>query len=403
MSAAGPIDWRRNQAAVTIAAFIGFTGFTLVMPFLPLFFEELGVEDPARIAIWSGLSLGITPAVTAVMAPLWGRVADRFGRKPMVVRSLVSFVVIMSLMAWVQEAWQVFALRAVQGFFAGYGAIVLTMAADSAPPDKTAIAIGWVQTAQRLGPALGPVIGGSVAHWVGLRNSFLVAACFYLLAVLLVLAGYREPGRGERRHAAPRVRAAFATFRAVPNFVLFMAVIFGLQLADRSFGPVLPLFLLAAGTPVAGVPFLSGLIFTAVAGAAALGNQTCVWWLRRVPFVTLTPGSLVVSAVAAALFGAASTPALLLPAAALFGYGIGLATTAIYTTASASVRAEVRGAAFGYLTTAFLFGLALSPMLAGLIGAVSVRAVFFVDAAGLLAIGWVIRRKMGTSHALAEG
>jgi len=125
---AGAPDWRRNLAAVTVATFIGFTGFTLVMPFLPLYFEQLGVKDTGAIAVWSGVSLGVTPAVTALMAPVWARVAERYGRKLMVARSLFSFVVIMGAMAYVTAPWQVFALRAVQGFFAGYGMLALTMA-----------------------------------------------------------------------------------------------------------------------------------------------------------------------------------------------------------------------------------------------------------------------------------
>jgi len=129
-------SWQRNLFAVTAASFVGFTGFTLVMPFLPLYFQQLGVTDVGAIAIWSGLSLGVTPAITAIMAPLWGRLADRYGRKIMVERSLVSFVFVMASMAIVTEAWHVFALRAVQGLFAGYGALTLTMAADSAPRDR---------------------------------------------------------------------------------------------------------------------------------------------------------------------------------------------------------------------------------------------------------------------------
>ena len=160
------MHWRRNLYAVTAAGFIGFTGFTLVMPFLPLYFEQLGVADVGDIALWSGVSLGVTPAITALMAPLWGRMADRYGRKLMVQRSLASFVVVMAAMAFVAEPWHVFALRALQGLFAGYGALTLTMAADIAPPGQTAYAIGFVQTAQRIGPALGPVIGGLVAQAV---------------------------------------------------------------------------------------------------------------------------------------------------------------------------------------------------------------------------------------------
>jgi DHA1 family multidrug resistance protein-like MFS transporter len=198
--------WRRNQAAVTLATFVGYTGFTLVMPFLPLYFEQLGVHDTSGLAIWSGMSLGVTPAVTAAVAPAWARVADRLGRKVMVARSLASFVVIMALLGYVRAPWQVFALRAVQGLFAGYGPIAMTMAAESSPREHMAAAIGWVQTAQRLGPALGPVIGGTLAQMIGLRAAFTVASGFYLIAFALVDRVCTRPRRLPRTEA-PAARA----------------------------------------------------------------------------------------------------------------------------------------------------------------------------------------------------
>lgn len=401
MSVTSPSEWRRNQIAVTGAAFVGFTGFTLVMPFLPLYFEQLGVEDVGATAIWSGVSLGITPAITALMAPVWARVAERVGRKPMVARSLVSFVVIMTATAFVNAPWQVFALRALQGLFAGYGPIAMTMAAESAPPDKTAEAIGWVQTAQRLGPALGPVIGGTLAQTVGLRNTFLVAAAFFLAATVLVVVGYRESG-GRRRAAADAEVAAltFASFRRVPNFLLFMGAIFGLQMVDRSFGPILPLYLREAGMAAERAPFLAGVVFTVAAAAGAVGNQTSGWWMRRLPVARLVPRTALLAAAAAALFGLAPGVSWLLAAAVLFGLGIGIATTSIYTAASLSVPANAKGLAFGYLTTAYLIALAVSPVVAGLIGALSVRAVFLADAVGLALVAYLVRRFIRASRAV---
>ena len=388
--------WRRNQIAVTAAAFIGFTGFTLVMPFLPLYFGQIGVDDPGDVAIWSGVSLGVTPAITAAMAPFWSRIADRVGRKLMVVRSLVSFVFIMSLMAFVTAPWQVFVLRAIQGLFAGYGAIAMTMAAESAPPEHVAAAIGWVQTAQRLGPALGPAIGGVLAAALGLRRAFLVSASFYFVAFLLVVFAYRE--RAGSRHAAGTETAApdvsFAAFRAVPHFTLFMATIFGLQLVDRSFGPVLPLYLLEIGVTDARVSFLSGVLFTTTAVAAAVGNQTSAFLLKKRAVAVVMPAMTLVAALAAAVFGAAPPLSLLAVTAVLFGYGIGVATTSIYTAATHAVPPVMRGVAFGYLTTAYLVGLAVSPVVAGLIGALSMRAVFFCDAVALALLGWVVKQRM---------
>ena len=124
------------------AGSIGFTGFTLVMPFLPLYIAELGTTDVGEIALWTGLALGATPAVTAISAPLWGRVGDRYGSKLLVIRSLTAFILTKAAMAFVTAPWQLFALRALLGVFAGYGALTISMAAQSVPRSQMARAIG---------------------------------------------------------------------------------------------------------------------------------------------------------------------------------------------------------------------------------------------------------------------
>src|SRR5438093_6460900 len=156
------------------------------MPFLPLFIGQLGVTDVGEIAAWTGVSLGVTPGLTALLAPAWGRLGDRYGRKIMVERSLASFVVLFAAMAFVSRAWQVLAIRAVQGLFAGYGSLSVAMAAESAPRDRMPSAIGLVQTAQRIGPGVGPLIGGALAGLVGLRRAFLATAAFYALGPVVV-------------------------------------------------------------------------------------------------------------------------------------------------------------------------------------------------------------------------
>ena len=388
-------DWRRNQAAVTTATFMGFAGFTLVMPFLPLYFGELGVKDTSAVAIWSGVSLGVTPAITAAMAPVWARLAERFGRKMMVARSLFSFFVIMSLLAFVTAPWQVFVLRVVQGLFAGYGPIAMTMAAESAPPEHVATAIGWVQTAQRLGPALGPVIGGALAQALGLRRSFLVSAGVYLGAFALVVVAYREKGGARTARADGQPSATtLRELRKFPHFLLFMATVFGLQLVDRSLGPILPLYLSEIGFTAERVPFLAGILFTTTAAAAAIGNQASRFLLARASAGLLVPTMVAIAMVATIIFSVAGPWMGLLLVAAGFGFALGVATTSIYTEASKNVPVESRGAAFAYLSSAYLVALAASPVMAGVLGAFSMRAVFVVDALGLGLLAWIVRREM---------
>jgi DHA1 family multidrug resistance protein-like MFS transporter len=388
------VSWRKNLFAVTAATFIGFTGFTLVMPFLPLYFQQLGVTDIGEIALWSGLSLGVTPAITALMAPLWGRLADRVGRKIMIERSLASFVVVMAAMGFVTEAWHVFALRAVQGLFAGYGALALTMAADAAPRERMAFAIGTVQTAQRIGPALGPVIGGTVAQIVGLRRAFLVTAAFYLVALVLVFTMYHERRTRPAGATASEERITFRNVLALENFVLLIAVVFGLQFVDRSFGPVLPLYVAELGTSMDAVPILSGVLFSISAGAGAVGNHLARGLLSRASARGVIAGSAAVAAFGTLTYVFADGLGILVVGTTIFGLAIGAASTAAYTAAGAVIPAEARGAGFGLLTTGSLIGLATSPIICGLLGTLSLRAVFVLDTFALLFVAGLVRRLM---------
>ena len=377
---------------------MGFTGFTLVMPFLPLYLQQLGVEDVGDIALWAGLSLGVTPAVTAALSPFWGRLADRFGRKLMVERSLISFIVVMSAMAFVTRAWQVFALRAIQGVFAGYGGLTLAMAAESAPRDRMARAIGLVQTAQRLGPALGPVIGGVVAEMVGVRRAFFVTAGFYAIALGIVFLLYEDPAKPDvRPSAAAPAAASVRQLLQAPGFRLMMAAIFVMTFVDRSFGPILPLYLAREGRAVEQVVLLSGALFSVAAGGAVAGNQACEWLLRRVAAPRIIAGGAAAAAVGLLWFLAVSNDAAMGAALLLFGAGAGVALTAGYTSGGRLVPASSHATGFGFLTGASLAGLALSPLIGGLLGTGNLRAIFALDLVLLAAIAIVTLRRRSSA------
>ena len=394
-------SWRRNQAAVTAAAFVGFTGFTLVMPFLPLYIRELGVTDIGEIALWTGVTLGVSPAIAALTAPLWGRVGDRFGNKLLVQRSLVSFIVVMASMAYVTAPWHLFALRAIQGFFAGYGPLTLSMAALSAPRDKMALAIGTVQTAQRMGPAVGPLIGGLLAPVFGLRNAFFVAAGFYFMALVMITVLYKEPPR-QQRAAGARPKRTFASILAFENFILIMLVLFGLQLVDRSFGPVLPLHLGQIGYSPADVPLVAGLLFSVLALMAALGNQLSSRFLKRHSPRAVIIWAAVVGAAALAAFAGSTNIWLLATALAVVGVCIGTSITTAFSAGGAVIPQEVHATGFGFLTSASLSGVAISPVLSGLVAARSIRAVFVAGAVLLVILAVVVRRLMVERTLLVE-
>ena len=381
---------------------MGFAGFTLVMPFLPLFIRQLGVTDVGAIALWTGLSLGVTPALNAVVSPFWGSLADRYGRKIMMGRSMTACVVVMAAMAFVTRPWHVLALRATLGLLTGYGGLSLTMAAESAPPEQMAWAIGTVQTAQRLGPAVGPVVGGVLAGIVGLRRSFIVTAGVYALGLLIVMLLYDE----RAAHARPGTPAGGdvggagrddVTFRRVvglENFLVLMAAIFAAQFVDRSFGPILPLYLEQIGVGHAAVPVAAGAVFSVAAFAGAIGHHVCGRLLvRRLPRTVMSAGAGAACA-GSVLIVLAPNVWLLSGAMAVFGVGVGLAMTAAYASAASVIPSGAHGTGFGVLTSASLAGLAVSPVVAGMLGTISLRAVFVVDAVMMAALVLGVRRFM---------
>jgi DHA1 family multidrug resistance protein-like MFS transporter len=417
VNATSPIDsapWRRNVIAVTAASFMGYTGFTLVMPFLPLFIAQLGVSDVGEVAMWTGLSLGITPGLTAILAPAWGRLGDRFGRKIMVERSLVSFVVLFTAMAFVTSVWQVLALRAIQGLFAGYGSLSVAMAAESAPRERMPSAIGAVQTAQRIGPGVGPVIGGLLAGFVGLRRAFVATAMFYLVALVIVHAMYDDRAiHAQPADAAETGRVTFRNVLAFRNFILLLTVIFGLQFVDRSFGPVLPLYVEQVGVTHGNVPIVSGALFSIMAFTGALGHHFCGKLLRVSSGTAVRPsparaasrttgytsraviaGGGAVAAAGAGLFGLSGNLWIMAAASILLGLGIGAAMTASYSAAGAVIPPGAHGAGFGLLTSASLIGMASSPFIAGFVGGASIRIVFFADLALMALLAAFVRKTM---------
>jgi MFS family permease len=356
------------------------------MPFLPLYISQLGVTDVREVAMWTGLTLGATPAVTAISAPLWGRIGDRYGSKLLVVRSLGAFVATKAAMAFVTAAWQLVALRALLGVFAGFGALTVSMAAESVPRERMPQVIGFVQTGQRLGPALGPVLGGLLAPVAGLRPSFLIAALFYLAAAVLVVVGYREPRRGRRDEGAAPPRAPLTTVLGARHFPLLLLVILGLQLVERGLGPILPLYVERHGVPASGVPAVTGVLFSVAALSAAAGHHWAARLLAAAGTSTVLVWTTLITAAMLLPFLFDAPLGVLMPATAVFGAMVGVAMTAAYASAGSRLPAGSHTTGFAIMTSASLVGLALSPIAAGLLGGYSLGAVFVADLVILLVL-----------------
>src|SRR5499433_2768595 len=218
--------WQRNVWALSLSVFIAFVGFQFFSPFLPLYVRELGVTDPARIALWSGLIAAVTPAVSGLLSPLFGRLADRFGRKMMLIRSLAGFTVIIAAMGLVTSVQQLFLVRLIMGLFAGFTPMAMALASISAPRDRASTAIARVQGAQLLSVVVGPAVGGTVASHVGIRPAFYVTAAMCVVALIALIFLFRETGALERGDRRTPVRSVPLTeFLRYPHFIPVMLLL----------------------------------------------------------------------------------------------------------------------------------------------------------------------------------
>jgi DHA1 family multidrug resistance protein-like MFS transporter len=379
-----PNDWRRNVWALTLTVFISFVGFQFFSPFLPLYIRELGVTDPAKIALWAGAQAAVTPAMSGLLSPIFGRLADRFGRKIMLIRSLVGFVIIVAAMGLVTSVEQLFLARVVMGLFAGFTPMVMALATTSAPKDKVPAAIGMVQSAQLLSVAVGPAIGGYVASHFGIRYAFFATAglCALALVGLIVLFQEVSPAAGAPRQPASRM--PLSDVFKYPNFAVVMALLFVAQFIDRGLALLIPLQV--AHLPgIEKIAAISGAIVSVGAIAATTSANVAARLAREVPAARILLIGLLFGGPLCAAMALPRGWVLLLVLRLFTGLCLGAAITLTYSLGAAIVPAEHRGAAFGWLGLGLQIGTAASPLASGAIAAASIPGAFVFDGA----LAWV--------------
>jgi DHA1 family multidrug resistance protein-like MFS transporter len=376
-----PRDWRRNVWALTLTVFVAFVGFQFFSPFLPLYIRELGVTDPARIALWAGLLAAATPGVAGLLSPLFGRLADRFGQKMMLIRSLAGFVVIVAAMGVVTSVEQLFLARLLMGLFAGFTPMAMALASVSAPRDQVPAAIGMVQSAQLLSVAVGPAIGGYVASHFGIRYSFFATAGLCAVALLGLIVLFQEiapAAPGAPREPAPRL--PLRRVLRYPHFPLAITLLFIAQFLDRGLALLIPLQV-AQMPGIEKVAATSGAIISIGAVAATTSANVAARLAREVPSARLLLVGLLVGGPLCAGMALARGWLTLLVLRALVGLCLGAAITLTYSLGAAIVPAEHRGAAFGWLGLGLQIGTATSPLVSGALAAVSLRGVYIFDGA----------------------
>lgn len=394
-------SWERNVWALALVVFIAFVGFQFFSPFLPLYVIELGVTDPTRVALWSGVLTAVTPAVSGLLGPLWGRLADRVGRKIMMIRSLVGFVIIVAAMGLVTSVTQLLILRVLQGVIAGFSVFAMALASVSCPKDKVPVAIGRVQGAQLLSVAVGPAAGGYVASHFGLRYAFFVTAGMCAIALVGLILLFNEGRPRDAGDTGPARERSF-TLRDVlglRGFPLVLGLLFIGQFIDRGLSLLVPLKV-ATLPDVTRIAATSGEIISlaaicATGSALAAGRLAQRWPPERLLLIGLLVGGL-----PCALMALAPGWQSLMLLRCLTGLCLGGALTLAYSLGGMLVSSERRGAAFGWLALSVQVGTAASPLVSGGLAALSLPGAFLLDG-GLAWLGAAVL--LGGARRLRRG
>ncbi len=371
--------WIRTLAVLWVAQIIAEMAFSFALPFIPLYVQELGVGDAGAAGIWAGAMSGGFALVMGLMGPVWGLVADRYGRRLMIQRALFGACFVIGAMALVRSPEQLFVLRLCQGAVTGLVAAISTVVSLTVPRQRLAGALGLMQSSLFIGNSLGPLLGGVVSDLVGFRAAFAMTGVLFLVAGALVTLFVAEPPREEAMGAGASATVSggvrdFLRQRAVLAVLGMMILI---RFANFAPNPVLPLYIQQLAPDQGRLATLSGLV-VAVTGSASLVSALLIGPLadrfgrRAVLLVCLLAAALLGPPQAAV--GAVWHLIVLRIATGLALGGMMPVVQAIFTELTPPNR---RGMAFGILATAGSIGLGGGPVVGSLLAArFGVPAVF---------------------------
>ena len=403
-----PSSWQRNLAAIWIGQVIAIAGFSVTLPFLPYYVQELGITGVDQVAFWAGLITSAQATTMALVAPIWGSLADRYGRKIMVVRAMFGGAVVIGAMGFTQNVYQLLILRAIQGTLTGTVPAATTLVASSAPAERRGYALGVLQMAIYLGASVGPLLGGFVADTLGYRAAFFVTGGLLFLAGVLVSTLVREqftpPQDQETAGAAqkPRLWDGLLLVLRTRALLIVFSIRVLMRTAFRIVGPVIPLFIQQIAGSEVKIASLTGTI-TGLASATSAGSA--IVFGRLVDRIGPRRILLACGTTACALYGLqgfAQTPTQFLILRVLNGAAMGGIVSSVSTLLAALAPKDRFGAVYGVDTSITAAANAVAPMVGAALTASWGLSAAFLGAAAMYGLATLVVATSVLSQAREE-
>jgi len=374
------INWRQNLYAIWLAQLLAIVAFSLRAPFLPFFLGDLGLESVDEQALWSGLINAAGAGTMAITAPIWGVMADRYGRKPMLMRAQFAAFVTIGLMGLATAPWHLLALRMVEGMFTGTVTAATALVATTTPKARLGFALGLIQTAVFSGSAFGPLVGGLLADGAGYRPTFFIASFMMLSGGLVTLFLVKENFTPQPAEPGGKRGGASWALLMSPVLLGLTLTMVGVRFSSSAVQPIMPLFveqlaghLTSASSSLAGVT-LGVLGVTSAISSVYLGRQGDKRGHR-----TILVGCLLGSGLVYLPMALAQHPWHLIALQAVFGVFAGGTIPAANALIANVTSPERRGAVFGLMASATSVGGFVGPLAgAGLAAGIGFRATFVI-------------------------
>ena len=378
------INWRRNLSIAWFGTFFTSASISLVMPFMALYVQSLGVKGNA-VELFTGLAVGISALASGLVAPIWGRLADQYGRRIMMIRASIVMTFTMSALAFVPNVWWLLAMRLLNGIFAGYIPNSTALIASQIPRDKSGYALGILSTGMIGGSLIGPSIGGFFAQLVGMKNVFLITGIVLLLVTILTIFFVQE-------NFTPIERVDLLSTREVFDRVSNRHILYGLfitsfvlQLTVQSVAPILPLYIRQLNGHSGNIFMISGFIVSAVGVSEMLSSGTLGKLGDKIGSHRLIIIGLIYSLIVYIPMAFVKTPLQLGVLRFLLGFGSGALVPSVNSLLSKLTPPEGISRIFSFNQMFNNFGQVVGPLLGSAIaGYISYQAVFIATSCFVL-------------------
>ena len=374
------ISWKENLRVAWFGSFLTGASISLVVPFMPIFVEQLGIEGD-QVAFYAGLAISVSAVSAALVSPIWGILADKYGRKPMMIRAGLAMTITMGGLAFVPNIYWLLFLRLLNGVFTGFVPNATALIASQVPKDKSGAALGTLSTGVVAGTLTGPFVGGFIAEIFGIRNVFLLVGSFLFLAAILTIFFIKEDFQPVAKEKAIPTKEVFSSFKYPRLLVNLFLTSFVIQFSAQSIGPILALYVRDLGQ-TENLLFVSGLIvssmgFSSMMSAGILGKLG-----DKVGNHRLLVTAQIYSVIIYLLCAHATSPLQLGVYRFLFGLGTGALIPGVNALLSKMTPKSGISRIFAFNQVFFYLGGVIGPMAGSAVaGYLGYHAVFYATAA----------------------